>query len=364
MQIKEERICIISPSLKLGGVERALVVLADYFTFRGFKVTFLSCLAGHQFYKLDNRIELIEPKFKHFGKLMGKIVFYARLLCFINRSVISINPNIVIAFGDWFSPLVLLALYKTNYPVYISDRTSPDYRFRFPIPILKMTLYPRSAGFIAQTQRAAEYKRKQFSNRLNIRVIPNAIREVKSYDVLREKIILYVGRFAWEKGPERLIRAFAAIEDRKGWKLLMAGSGPLLKPMQELAKQMNLVNDINFLGKVEDVDHLYSKAGIYVLPSVLEGFPNSLCEAMAAGLPVVCFDSIPWEEILEPGESGLLVKNNDIECLTDTLQELIKNKYLREYLGQNALSIKNRLSVENIGSQVVEFIFPKLICTT
>jgi GalNAc-alpha-(1->4)-GalNAc-alpha-(1->3)-diNAcBac-PP-undecaprenol alpha-1,4-N-acetyl-D-galactosaminyltransferase len=128
----------------------------------------------------------------------------------------------------------LLALYGTKYPVFISDRTSPDYKFSFPIPLMKRWLYPHSAGFIAQTQRAAEYKQKQFGDKLNIRVIPNAIREVKSFpDVKREKIILYVGRFAWEKGPERLIHAYCGLENRQGWKLLMAGSGPLLKPMQK-----------------------------------------------------------------------------------------------------------------------------------
>ena len=352
-----ETICLVSPSLKVGGIERALVVLANDFVARGLKVSFVSCLAGGHFYQLDERITLIEPKFRRSASKLNKLVFYPRMLGFIRKEVRKINPDVVLAFGDWFSPLVLLALYGTKYPVFISDRTSPDYKFSFPIPFMKRWLYPRSAGFIAQTQRAVEYKQKQFGDKLNIRVIPNAIREVKSFpDVKCEKIILYVGRFAWEKGPERLIRAFAAMEDRQGWKLQMAGSGPLLKPMQELAKQLNLENDIIFLGKVEDVDQLYAKTSIYVLPSVLEGFPNSLCEAMAAGLPVICFDSIPWDEILEPGKSGLVVKNNDISQLTETLQELIQNKNLRESLGQNALSIKDRLSKKKIGEQVLEFI--------
>lgn len=341
----------------MGGIERALVVLANDFAARGLEVSFVSCLAGDRFYQLDEGVTLIEPVFRRSGNRLNKLVFYPRMLGFIRKTVKKINPDVVLAFGDWFSPIVLLALYGTKYPVYISDRTSPDYKFSFPIPFMKRWLYPRSAGFIAQTLRAAEYRRKQFGKKLNIRVIPNAIREVETHpEVNREKIILYVGRFAWEKGPERLIRAFSALEDRQDWKLLMAGSGPLLKPMQELAKQLNLENDIIFLGKVEEVDQLYAKASIYVLPSVLEGFPNSLCEAMAAGLPVVCFDSIPWEEILEPGKSGLVVKNNDICQLTETLQELIHSRDLRERLGQNALSIKDHLSVERIGDKVLKFI--------
>lgn len=341
----------------MGGIERALVVLANFFAEKGCGVAFITCLAGEKFYQLDERINLLEPGFRRSGGLLNKLFFYPKVVCFIRKTVKRIRPGKVLAFGDWFSPLVLLSLYGTKYPVFISDRTSPDYKFGFPIPILKKWLYPRSAGFIAQTQRAADYKRRQFGDKLNIRVIPNAIREVKIFpDVKRDKIILYVGRFAWEKGPERLILAFAALENRYGWKLLMAGSGPLLKPMQEFALKLKLENNLIFLGKVEDVDQLFAQASIFVLPSVLEGFPNSLCEAMVAGLPVVCFDTIPWEEILEPNKSGLVIKNNDIPQLTKTLQELVDNKNLRDRLGQNALSIKDHLSANRIGDQVLEFI--------
>lgn len=344
----------------MGGIERALVVLANYFSDEGYKVSFLSCLKGEAFYALRKDITLIEPDFKHNGGIISGVAFYPRLAWFIRQQIRKFKPDAVLVFGDWFSPLVLLALYGTNYPVFISDRTSPDYKFKFPIPQLKKWLYPKSAGFIAQTERAAGYRRMQFGDQLNIKVIPNAIREVKLYpEIQREKVILYVGRFAWEKGPERLILAYAALENRMGWKLLMAGSGPLLKPMKLLAKQLNLENEIIFPGKVDDVDILFSKASIFVLPSILEGYPNSLCEAMAAGLPVVCFDSIPWEEILEPGKSGLVVKNNDISGLTQALHELINNEELRKYLGQNASTINERLNVIKIGTLVINFIFSK-----
>jgi len=353
------KICIISPSLKLGGIERVLVVLANYFSSKGHHVIFISCLAGTHFYSLDKNITLIEPVFKRSKSRFNKLVFYLRILKFIRSTVKKNQPDVVLAFGDWFSPLVLLALYGTSYPVYISDRTNPDYKFGFPIPLMKRWLYPRSAGFIAQTTRAAAYKQQQFGRKLNIKIIPNAIREVKRYDVPREKIILYVGRFAWEKAPERLIKAYAGLEERQGWTLLMAGSGPLLGQMQELVKELNIADEVTFPGKVEDVDLLYSKAGIYVLPSVLEGFPNALCEAMAAGLPVVCYVSIPWDEIIEPGMDGLLVNSNEPGELTLKLKELINNKELRKRLGQNARNIKDRLSVEKIGAQVSDFIFNK-----
>ena len=359
-QIKISHICITSPSLKMGGIERALVVLANYFSDEGYNVTFVSCLKGKAFYSLRRDIVLIEPDFKHNGGIISGVTFYPRLAWFLRQQIKKIKPDVVLAFGDWFSPLVLLSLYRTKYPVFISDRTSPDYNFKFPIPQLKKWLYPKSAGFIAQTKRAADYKHNQFGEKLNVRIIPNAIREVQLYpEIQREKIILYVGRFAWEKGPERLIKAFAAIQNKMGWQLHMAGSGPLLASIKELAKEVGVENKIHFLGSIEDVDRLYAKASIYVLPSVLEGFPNSLCEAMAAGLPVICFDSIPHEEIITPGNDGIVVKEGDINELAAQLHTLMMDEVKRESLGKLAMEIRNRLCVNKIGNQVLDFITQK-----
>lgn len=356
MKKTNNHICIISPSLKMGGIERALVVLANYYAGEGYRVTFISCLPGKRFYTLLPEVEVIEAGFGHKGGVLSGITFYPRLIAFIRKQVKHLRPDAVLAFGDWFSPMVLLALYGTKYPIYISDRTSPDYAFKFPIPQLKKWLYPRSAGFIAQTQRAADYRRRQFGDNLNIRVIPNAIREVQLYpEMAREKIILYVGRFAWEKAPDRLIRAFAAIENRQGWQLHMAGSGPLFEPMKQLAEKLNISNEVVFHGSVEQVDPLYARAGIYVLPSVLEGFPNSLCEAMAAGLPAICFDSIPHESILSHNIDGIVVPNGDLNKLSEALKLLMDNPGQRKELGAKAVEIRQRLSVEKVGQQVLHF---------
>jgi len=354
------KISIISPSLNMGGIECALVVLANHFAKKGCRVAFISCLSGSHFYTLNPAIKLVENSNKRKTGYLNAIIFYLKLCLFIRKKIMEIDPQTVLVFGDWFSPLVLLALYKTKFPVYISDRTSPDYKLRFPIPWLKRWLYPKSAGFIAQTQRAALYKYSMFGNRLNIRVIPSAIREVILFPkISREKIILYVGRFAWEKGPERLIRAFRPVAQRYDWQLHMAGSGPLLDSMKQLSAELNIRNQVVFYDKVREIDILYAKASIYVLPSLIEGFPNSLCEAMAAGLPCICFESIPHEEIFVNVNQGIVIPDDDLGKLTNVLVQLIENKEFRDQLGTIAKAIRTRLNVESIGDQVKNFIFEK-----
>lgn len=350
------KIAIVSPSLKVGGIERALSVLANHFVSSNLEVVFISCLRGKGFYKLDARVRPVGPDFTRKSGLRDKLIFYPRIVKFIRKSVIREKPDAVLSFGDVFNPLVLLALRGSGIPIFISDRTSPDYHFKFPIPLLKKCLYPQSAGFIAQTARAADFKEKYFGNKLNIKVIPNAIREVKTYpEVPRENVILYLGRFAWEKAPDRLIKAFAQINKRAGWQLHMAGAGPMLSEMKELAQQLGVGEEVIFPGEVDNVDKLFARASIFVLPSVLEGFPNSLCEAMAAGLPVICYDSIPYEDILVPGESGLVIKESGAKTLASELEVLMHDSIRREKIGSEAASAISRLSTGKVASEYLDF---------
>lgn len=354
--MNRKKICIVSPSLKMGGIERALTVLANYFSEKGFSVSFISCLGGEKFYKLNNEVYVVEPNFVNLGGIK-KVFFYIRLLFFLRKEITKINPDVVLSFGDWFNPLVLFSLMGSKYPVFISDRTSPDYNFNVVTKLSKQLLYKKSKGFIAQTKRAAAYKEIQFNKQLNIKIIPNAIREVTVTEHVKENIILYLGRFAWEKAPQRLIEAFSRVENKDNWFLHMAGDGPMLNEMKDLAKRLGISSRIVFHGKVKDVDSLFSKAKIYVLPSVLEGFPNSLCEALSAGLPSICFDTIPFENIIINEKNGFVICDNNIQDLAEKLDFLILNPDRLEKMSQEAIKIKESLSIEKIGEDYIDFLF-------
>jgi len=352
------KICIVSPSLQVGGIERMLTLIANYFFKRGLEVTFISCLNKDKFYQLESGIDLIEPPFERTSRPINKVLYYVRLVFFLRRQVLKANPEAVLSFGEWFNPVVLLALYGTKFPVFISDRTSPDFRFFFPIPQLIQWLYPRSEALIVQTQIAYKYKLRQFNNKVRVHVIPNAIRNINLDPAIkREKIILYVGRLSWEKGPDRLIRAYFDIPDKDNWELHFAGSGPLIDEMKQLANSFSTTGTVVFYGNVKDIDSLYAKAGIYVIPSLLEGFPNSLCEAMAAGLPCICFDSIPYSEIFTNHHDGIAVKSDDIKGLSTAMIDLMNSDGLRERIGSNARNIGERLSIERVGEQFYKLIF-------
>lgn len=353
------KIVLVSPSLKLGGIERALTTLAQEFHIFGHEIHFISCLKDEYFYQLPQSIKMYEPSFKRTVSNFNKLLFYPKLLGYIRKTIIEINPDKVLVFGDWFSSITLLALKNTIYPIYISDRTIPNYKFGFPIPLLKQWLYPQSAGFIAQTQRAKDFKVKQFGDRLKIEVIPNALPEffaASSHTKVQEQKLIYVGRFAWEKDPEILIRAMqhVAVMYPK-WKLEMAGSGPLLDRMKKIVIELDLQDKVIFLGNVSDVASLYQSASLLVLPSVVEGFPNTLIEAMSFGLPTICFADIPYEDIVEHKVNGWVVNKRTPEVLAGTIAMLIEQEELRENLGLKARESVQKFEKSFIAERVLDF---------
>jgi len=354
------KICIVSPSLKMGGIERALVTLAAEFHRLGNDIEFVICLKGNEFYELESGIKIHKPNFQRDKGPINKFLFYPRLLWFIRKKINSIQADSVLVFGDWFSPLTLLALLNTKHEVYISDRTIPNYKFSLLIRVLKKWLYPKSAGFIAQTTRSADYKKQLFGNKLNIKIIPNALPDLgKDLAVLEndEKIILYVGRFEWEKDPEILIRSFKIVlESHRDWKLIMAGDGPLLREMKKLSLSLGLDGKVEFLGKVKEVEKLYKTASIFVLPSIVEGFPNSLIEAMSFGLPCVCFSDIPYEDIISHSINGVVVDSHEPYALSEAIIKLVEKPDLRKKLGNAAISKVKCFEKSVISQKVLDFI--------
>ena len=353
-----KRICIIAASINMGGMQRAAVNISNQLVQQGCDVTLITLFKHEHFFKLDEKIKFREPN-QEVGK-QNKISRIFEIVKHIKKSVTTEKPDVVVSYGRFYSALTLYALKNSTIPVFISDRASSEYRDSKFVHWITLLIFKcvKPAGVIAQTNNSSEYQRKLFGDGINIKVIPNALRNIHLYpEISRKKQILAVGRMGdYLKGFDLLIEAFEQMKN-KSWQLVIAGGDEDGDYLKRKAANLGILSRILFLGKVKEIDKVYAEAGIFVIPSRSEGFPNVLCEAMAAGLPCVSFDFVAGpSDIITDEFDGLIIENGNIPKLAEAMDTLIENEKMRLNLGNNAMKIRERLNSTRIGMEFLKFI--------
>ncbi|HKI51348.1 MAG TPA: glycosyltransferase family 4 protein [Geothermobacteraceae bacterium] len=175
-------------------------------------------------------------------------------------------------------------------------------------------------------------------------------------DVLRarvgfdnHRIILYSGRFIERKGIDVLLQAWHTLRnDFHNARLVFLGDGPLLPEMKSLSKELALEDSVDFRGHVPTIKTLLQAADIFVLPSLQEGMPNALLEAMACGLPPVATRIGGVEDIVSDGENGLLVEPGDVDSLAGGLRRLLADESLTAAIAARAYqTIRDSYTLES-----------------
>lgn len=362
--MSKQKLCLVIPSMGVGGMERVMSELAYYFCKKN-DLEVHMVLYGKApvfFYKVPENLEIHLPSFGFNDRL--RFICSVLRLIYLRREVKKINPGSVLSFGEYWNSFVLLALLATPYPVYISDRCSPEKKFRPGQSILRKWLYPRAKGIIAQTNTAKIIYDKHFKNK-NTSVIGNPIRFVPDdkIPVIRKKIVLSIGRLINTKNHDKLIEMFCDI-NKKGWKLIIVGGDALKQQnmirLNELINRLNAKNSVFLMGKITDIDRFYLESSIFVSTSDSEGFPNVIGEAMSAALPVVAFDCVAGpSDMITGGEDGFLIQVNDYASFRERLEQLMNDKLLREQMGAKAKKSIKRYSIGEIGEEFYKFILPR-----
>ena len=170
-----------------------------------------------------------------------------------------------------------------------------------------------------------------------------------------EVVILALGRLHREKGPDLLLRALGALSDRPvgRWRALLVGDGPEREPLRRLAAALGIQDRVVFAGARRRVGPWIEAADLLVLPSREEGLPVAPLEAMARGKPVIATDVGGTPEVVQHGETGLLVPAEDPRALAAGLQRLLEDPALRVRLGVRGLAVlRAEFSIERMVGQI------------
>ncbi|MFC1626988.1 glycosyltransferase family 4 protein [Patescibacteria group bacterium] len=150
----------------------------------------------------------------------------------------------------------------------------------------------------------------------------------------KKTTLLFLGGLKPRKNLIFLLKLLKSLNN-KNIKLVFAGTGPLLGKLKNKTAELNLQNQVEFLGFIPEKDKVkvYQSADILLLPSLKEGFGMTITEAAACGIPAIGADHYSIKEIIQDNKTGLLAKPNDLNDWKEKTLQLIKSDKLRKQMG-------------------------------
>jgi glycosyltransferase involved in cell wall biosynthesis len=284
------------------------------------------------------------------GKAINSFRRIFRLTALIRKE----KPDHIISFMESanFPTILAASLTGTLTCLTVSVRNDPE-RFILPHRYLIPCLYRFPKRVVAVSQGVSLALEKLGVPLKKLFFIPNPIpnesKNIENETIHRPpRYILGVGRLHQQKGFDRLMTAFAGINDSELY-LIILGEGQERANLEALAKKLKISERLVMPGAVDNVVQWYENALCFVLSSKYEGWPNVLMEAIHCHCPVVSFDCCYGpNEIIESKISGLLVPEGDIHALRMAIIEVITNDVLREKLVKESLRRLEQFDVNNI----------------
>ncbi len=166
----------------------------------------------------------------------------------------------------------------------------------------------------------------------------------------------FSGRLVERKGVSVLLEAWGKLaKDHQDVLLVIVGGGPLEKKLKDQSRELGIEENVKFFGFVNNIGDYLAATDIFVFPSFQEGFPNSVLEAMACGIPVISTKIGGVVDVIRDGENGLLVEPGNVNQLADALKKLISDAEYASTLGKNALkTVRENYDINVIANKYVK----------
>ena len=349
--VKNLKIVYVAPALYMaGGVERVLTLKANYFAdCFGYDITIILTEGQGKtlFYPLSDKIKVINLNIG-FEELWTcsfakKIFVYLKkqrqFKKALTKELMSIRPDFTISLlrreinfindiCDGSRKIGEMHINRSNYRNFEANDSNfvKSIFAKFWMRSLVSKLR-KLDSFVVLT----EEDKSAWPELRNIYVIPDPLSFIPTqYSSLTEKRIIAVGRYAYQKGFDLLLQAWATIEKQfPDWDIAIFGDGNCEPYKQQLEELGVDPSRCHLNGPTTDIQKEYVNSSVFAFSSRFEGFGMVLVEAMACGLPVVSF-ACPCgpKDIIKDGEDGLLVENGNVEAFAGSLSQLMQNPSL------------------------------------
>lgn len=175
-----------------------------------------------------------------------------------------------------------------------------------------------------------------------------------------ERIVVHASNFRKIKRVQDVVKIFQQIVKQIPAKLLLVGDGPERPMVEELARELDIVADIKFLGKQQDMEEIFAVTDLFLLPSEYESFGLAALEAMASGTAVVCSNAGGLPEIIEQGVCGYMANVGDIQAMSEFSLDILRDENRMAQFQAAAQLQAQRFDIRNI-IPIYERLYDKVV---
>lgn len=163
-----------------------------------------------------------------------------------------------------------------------------------------------------------------------------------------ERILLHASNFRKLKRVQDVVKIFYNVQKEIPSKLLFVGDGPERQHAEKLCRELQIFNDVSFVGKQEQMEDIMAIADLFLLPSEYESFGLAALEAMAAGIPVVSTNAGGLKEINIQGKTGFMANVGDIDTMSNYALDILKDTKVLHEFKKRALEQAKKFDITNI----------------
>ena len=324
-------LAIFIPSFRGGGAEKNAVLLANEIAKIGYKVDLIVTSSDGPFADdVNSNVNIVNF---NCGRVLSALIPLSRYLR-------QRPPGTLLSFMKHANLISILAkvLCDNKTRLVISEQNSPlragKWLDRYVLaPVISPLLYPLANAIVcvsdgirhdlSKTLKVSDEKLVTIHNPVDLENIEHQAREEVAdvwFDDPEIKTLTAAGRLVPQKDFHTLLRALSAIPKHLNWKLMVLGTGSLEQELKTLAAELELEENIKWLGFVQNPFKWMARSDLFVMSSEWEGFGNVLVEAMACGTQVISTNcpSGP-SEILEDGRWGTLVEVGNHTALAEAI---------------------------------------------
>lgn len=332
-------------------------LISNYFS-EEFLTSIITLVDADPFYNLAPSVTVHAPRKRmSSSKLIRSLqqVFHA-----FNTLRKSRN-DVCVIFGEDIAGILCPIARLAGVPrVIVLNRGNPERSLRGILRWINPVSYRMAECVVVQTKQAVDilkslYGKCCFQVIANPISIPDRVPPVAE----RPKQVIYVASIGRDKNQIGLLKIFSKLKVPKDWNFVFVGDGPDRPKLEALVGSLGMKNRVQLLGQRTDVAELLQDSQVFAFPSLSEGFPNALAEALAAGCACISYDCLTGpRDLITDGVNGILIPTGDEAAFVEKLQTLIKDESLRTFFSEQARNRINQFDSRKILADFRRLIAP------